>query len=47
MASLIREAIDHYLTEGPLDPSEALLSTFGALPDLEVPPREEWNRNGG
>jgi hypothetical protein len=43
LAHVIREAVDEYLAEGP-DPDEALHETFGSLPDLEVPSRDEWDR---
>jgi hypothetical protein len=47
LASLIREAVDHYLVDELLDPDEALKSTFGASPNLEVPSRQEWDRAVG
>lgn len=43
LASLIREAVDAYLVERP-DESAALDVTFGSLPDLAVPSRDEWDR---
>lgn len=43
MASLVREALDAYLAELP-DQETALDATFGALPDLGVPSRDEWSR---
>ena len=43
LASLVREAIDRYLEVAP-EAAEALDATFGSLPDLEVPARDEWNR---
>jgi hypothetical protein len=43
LASLIREAVDRYLEIAP-EADEALDGTFGSLPALEVPPRDEWNR---
>lgn len=42
MASVIREAIDAYLAEPPVELTGALAETFGALPDLAVPARGEW-----
>ena len=42
MAAVIREAIDAYLTEPSADLAGALADTFGALPDLAVPVRSEW-----
>jgi hypothetical protein len=45
MAELIRGAIDEFLRRDPrADPGTALDRTFGALPELEVPPRDEWER---
>jgi predicted DNA-binding protein len=45
LAELVREAVDEYLIEhGTADPAAALDATFGALPDLDVPSREEWDR---
>ncbi len=45
LAELIREAVDAYLTAGEIDAATALDSTFGTLPDLEVPSRSEWERD--
>ncbi|MCI0634273.1 MAG: ribbon-helix-helix domain-containing protein [Actinobacteria bacterium] len=49
LAELIREAVDLYLEARP--DSKALdmilAETFGAIPDLEVPPRSEWDRGYG
>lgn len=46
VAALIRLAIDRYFAgDGPeRDPHDALKSTLGALPKLEVPSRTEWDR---
>jgi len=44
LAELVREAVDAYLADRSIDPATALDSTFGALPKLEVPSREEWKR---
>jgi predicted DNA-binding protein len=43
LASVVREAIDAYLAATP-DASAALEETFGALPGLETPSRDEWAR---
>jgi len=43
LATVIREALDRYLAQGEPDLEEALSSTFGSMPELEVPSREEWN----
>ena len=48
MAELIRDAIDDFLKrDARTDPVAALDRTFGALPDLEVPSRDEWDRGVG
>jgi hypothetical protein len=44
LAELVREAVDAYLADRSQDPAAALSSTFGALPNLEVPRRDEWER---
>lgn len=44
LAQLVREALDAYLARAAADPRQALDATFGALPDLEVPARGEWDR---
>jgi len=44
LAELVREAVDAYLADRSVDPARALDSTFGALPRLEVPSRNEWER---
>ena len=44
LAELVREAVDAYLADRPADPAAALNSTYGALPRLEVPSRDEWER---
>jgi predicted DNA-binding protein len=42
LARMIREAVDDYLGDDAPDVEAALNATFGALPDLELPPRDEW-----
>ncbi len=44
LAELIREALDAYLADRSVDRAAALDSTFGALPRLQVPSRDEWDR---
>lgn len=44
LAELVREAVDAYLADRPVDPATALDSTFGTLPKLKVPNRDEWER---
>ncbi|CAN5816821.1 hypothetical protein BH23CHL8_BH23CHL8_03200 [soil metagenome] len=43
LASLVRDAVDRYLESTP-DARTALDETFGSLPDLDVPARDEWDR---
>jgi len=42
LAELIREAVDAYLAALGPGVAEALERTFGASPDFEAPPRQEW-----
>lgn len=52
LAEVIRTALDEYLaTHGPKAEAERRAEmqrvfdkSFGSMPNLEVPPREEWNR---
>ncbi len=44
LAALIREAVDAYLGSKSTDVDEALRVSFGSIPDLEVPSRDEWDR---
>ena len=44
MADVVRRAVDRYLDAVAPDPRVSLESTFGALPDLAVPSRDEWDR---
>jgi hypothetical protein len=43
MAEVVRRALDAYLTS-EVDPAAALGATFGVIPDLDVPSRDEWRR---
>lgn len=45
MARMIREAVDAYLAADRPDVQAALDETFGTLPDLELPNRDEWDRD--
>lgn len=48
LAEVIREAVDRYLEDQSPRARQAVLdTTFGALPSLEIPPREEWDRSRG
>lgn len=42
LAALVREAVDGYLGAGRSQ-HEVLAATFGVVPDLEVPSRDEWD----
>jgi hypothetical protein len=44
LARIVREALDQYLAPKPADLDAILDRTFGTIPDLQVPPRSEWNR---
>lgn len=44
LAQLIREAVDSFLANARPDPAKALEESFGAIPDFEVPSRDEWER---
>lgn len=45
LAALIRDAVDAYLAASGPDPQRTLDSTFGALPDLKIPSRDDWDRS--
>lgn len=47
LASVIRDAVDAYTADEPHEVEQAIASTFGTLPDLDVPPRSEWERRVG
>jgi len=47
LAQVIREAVDAFLETDKPDVKKAFDSTFGSLPDLEVPSRDEWDRGYG
>jgi hypothetical protein len=44
LAWIIREALDQYLAGPATDRGAALDATFGALPGIAVPSRDEWDR---
>jgi hypothetical protein len=46
LATVIRDAIDRYLAEARPGLGEALAASYGRLPDLEVPSRDEWDDGG-
>ena len=46
MAEIVRDALDAYLGKPSRAEVQAIIdSTFGALPHLKVPSRDEWDRN--
>jgi hypothetical protein len=45
LAAVVRDALDVYLA-GAGDVEGALDRSFGSLPGVEVPAREEWDRFG-
>jgi hypothetical protein len=48
LAEVVRAALDRYLAhEQQPDLLAALDATFGAIPDLAVPSRDEWDRGYG
>jgi predicted DNA-binding protein len=44
LAEVVREALDAYLDERQPDLQAALDATYGAMPNLSIPSREEWDR---
>ncbi|MGI8828271.1 MAG: hypothetical protein ACR2I5_00670 [Candidatus Limnocylindria bacterium] len=44
MARQIRAAVDAYLADDRPDVQSVLDETFGTLPDLQAPNRDEWDR---
>ena len=42
LASVVREAVELYIAQAPVDPTTALESTFGAAPDAQFPARDDW-----
>jgi len=43
LATVVREAVDLYLEQQRSDPGAVLEATFGALPPLQIPSRDEWD----
>ena len=43
MAEVVRRAVDDYLDTEP-DAEHTLAATFGAVPDADVPSRDDWRR---
>jgi hypothetical protein len=45
LASIVRDALDSYLDRpSPRDIQAILDRTFGSMPELTVPSRDEWDR---
>jgi Ribbon-helix-helix domain len=44
LARMIREAVDAYLAADRPDVDAALDESFGTMPGLELPSRDEWSR---
>jgi metal-responsive CopG/Arc/MetJ family transcriptional regulator len=44
MAEVVREALEHHLTQRPDDVQGVLDATFGAVQDAGAPSRDEWDR---
>jgi hypothetical protein len=44
MARLIREAVEEYLGDDTVELNASLDETFGTMPDLALPNRDEWDR---
>jgi hypothetical protein len=44
MAEVIRRALDAYLEDENPDPRPALAASFGSIPTLVAPSRDEWDR---
>ncbi len=45
LAQVVRDALDAYLSRDDDDDFDRVRNdTFGALPDLEIPSRDEWDR---
>ncbi len=42
LASVVREAVELYIEQAPVDPTSALESTFGAAPEAQAPARDDW-----
>ncbi len=44
LAEVVRRALDDYFSRQSSDVEAALSATFGAVPDVSVPSRDEWDR---
>ena len=47
LAAVVRDAVDAHMARTAPDLQTALDAVFGAMPELEVPARSEWDRGYG
>jgi len=47
LARVVREAVDAYVVQASPHLDGVLEETFGSIPELEVPTRDEWDRGYG
>jgi len=47
LAEVVREAVDAYVSQTSPDVEGVLDESFGAMPDLELPFRDDWDRGYG
>ena len=47
LAAVVREAVELYIEQAPVDPATALESTFGAAPEARSPGRGDWETRSG
>ena len=47
LAAVVREAVELYIDQAPVDPTTALESTFGAAPEARLPERGDWEARSG
>ena len=47
LAAVVREAVELYIDQAPVDPTAALESTFGAAPEARQPGRGDWETRSG
>ena len=45
LAAIVRDAIDAYLAPSEAAYQKILDETFGSIPNLQVPSRDEWDRS--
>jgi hypothetical protein len=47
LAQVVREAVDAYIAQEPPKLEVILDESFGSMPELDVPSRDEWDRGYG